>query len=184
MVIFSLLTTAFSSVFYGIIATALIMAILYIVLKEYNKEIVKSVTFYVTGVVLTILLITQCSMMIGAIQAKVSVDSAEIYLSQILEGTASAQDSQEVMDAITEKFPIIGNFIDLADFSGHDISDLPEAMHDTMKNYLNSYIWHRIWWTLGIIVAACVIVIIFAPARKSTNHDNIDVDEDMFLSEM
>lgn len=164
MTFFSLLTTAFSSVFYGIIVTAVIMAILYAVLKSLSKGIVQSVPFYVTGVVLAILLIVQCSLMIGAIQAKDAVDSAEIYLNQLLEdkyGTISAQDSQKVMDAITENFPIIGNFIDIADFSGHDISDLPEVMHDSMDSYLSSYIWHRVWWILGIIAVACIIAVCF-----------------------
>ena len=187
MVFFSLITTAFSSIFYGIVVTAVIMAILYAVLKSLSKGIVLSVPFHVTGVVLAILLIVQCSLMIGAIQAKDAVDSAEIYLNQLLEdkyGTISAQDSQKVMDAITENFPIIGNFIDIADFSGHDISELPEVMHESMESYLNSYIWHRVWWILGIVVMACVIVIIFAPARKSTARCHIDVDEDMFLSAM
>lgn len=163
------------------------MAILYVVLKSLSKGIVQTPVFFITGVVLAILLIVQTSLMIGAIQAKDAADSAEIYLNQLLEdkyGTISAQDSQKVMDAITENFPIIGNFIDIADFSGHDISELPEVMHESMESYLNSYIWHRVWWILGIVVMACVIVIIFAPARKSTARCHIDVDEDMFLSAM
>lgn len=49
------------------------------------------------------------------------------------------------MDAITEKLPIIGTYIDIADFSGHDISEIPKIMHDSMIDYLNSYIWHRVW---------------------------------------
>lgn len=187
MIFFSLLSTAASSIFYGIVVTAIILAILYAVLKSLSKGIVQSIPFYVTGVVLAILLIVQCSLMIGAIQAKDSVDSAEIYLNQLLEdkyGTISAQDSQKVMDAITENFPIIGNFIDIADFSGHDVSDLPEVMHETMTEFFSSYIWHRVWWILGFIAVACVIVIMFAPARKSRTRGHIDVDEDMFLSTM
>jgi predicted PurR-regulated permease PerM len=164
MIFFSLLSTATSSIFYGIIVTAVIMAILYAVLKSLSKGIVQSVPFYITGIVLAILLIVQCSLMIGAIQAKDAVDSAKIYLNQLLEdkyGIISAQDSQKVMDAITDNFPIIGNFIDIADFSGHDISDLPEVMHESMINFLSSYIWHRVWWILGIIVIACIVVMLF-----------------------
>jgi len=170
MTFFSLISTAASSIFYGIVVTAVIMAILYVVLKTLSKGIVQSIPFYVTGVVMAILLVIQCSLMIGAIQAKDSVDAAEIYLNQLLEdsyGTVSAQDSQKVMDAITENFPIIGSFMDIADFSGHDVSDLPEAMHDTMKSYLSSYIWHRVWWILGIIVVACLVVMLFDKRRPS-----------------
>ena len=180
MIFFSLLSTAASSIFYGIVVTAIILAILYAVLKSLSKGIVQSIPFYVTGVVLAILLIVQCSLMIGAIQAKDAVDSAEIYLNQLLEdkyGTISAQDSQKVMDAITENFPIIGNFIDIADFSGHDISDLPEVMHESMINFLSSYIWHRVWWILGIIVVACVIAVCFEKKggnRTSTYYSDFE----------
>lgn len=170
MTFFSLISTAASSIFYGIVVTAVIMAILYAVLRTLSKGIVQSIPFYVTGIVMAVLLVVQCSLMIGAIQAKDSVDAAKIYLNQLLEdsyGTVSAQDSQKVMDAITENFPIIGSFMDIADFSGHDVSDLPEAMHDTMKSYLNSYIWHRVWWILGIVVVACIVVMLFDKRRPS-----------------
>lgn len=172
MIFFSLISTAFSSIFYGVIVTAVVMAILYAVLKALGKGIVQSPVFYVTGVVLAILLITQFSLMIGAIQAKDATDAAELYMNQLLEdasGTVGANDSQRVMDAVTENFPIIGNFIDIADFSGHDVSNLAKSMHDSMNDYLNSYIWHRIWWILGIIVVACIIVTLFERRNYSRN---------------
>ena len=172
MIFFSLLTTAFSSIFYGVIVTAVVMAILYAVLKALSKGIVQTPVFFVTGVILAVLLIVQFSLMIGAIQAKDAADSAEIYLNQLVEdkfGAISAQDSQQVMDEITEKFPIIGSFIDIADFSGHDISELPEVMHDTMIDYLSSYIWHRVWWLVVIVVAACLVVMLYAKQSSSLN---------------
>lgn len=181
MTFISLITTAFSSVFYGVIVTAVIMAILYVLLKMLNDGIVQSIPFYVTGVVLAILLIIQCSLMIGAIQAKDTTEAVEIYLSQMVEGnygTVSAQDSQKVMDAITENFPIIGSFIDIADFSGHDISNLPKVMRNSMEEFLSSYIWHRVWWILGIIATACLIAICF---RKRPCDYSVDMNADLGL---
>lgn len=147
------------------------MAILYAVLKTLSKGIVQTPVFYITGVILAILLVVQFSMMIGAMQAKDAADSAKIALSQLVEeryGTVSAQDSQQIMDEVTERFPVIGSFLNIANFSGHDISELPETMHETMTNYLSSYIWHRVWWILGIIVVACVVVILF----ENNSQDN------------
>lgn len=164
MTFFSLLSTAASSFFYGIVVTAVIMAVLYAVLRSLSRGIVQTPVFYITGVILAILLIIQFSMMIGAMQAKDAADSAKIYISQLVEGyngTVSAQDSQKVMDAVTERFPVVGSFLNIADFSGHDISELPETMHETMTNYLSSYIWHRVWWILGIIVVTIFIVLLF-----------------------
>ena len=164
MTFFSLITTAVSSVFYGIIATAVVMAILYAVLKTLSKGIVQAPVFYISGGVLAVLLVIQFSLMIGAVEAKDAVDSAELYMNQFLEnsyGTINAQQSQQVLDKVTDEFPIIGTYLGMADFSGHDVSDLASSMHATMIDYLNSYIWHRVWWILGMIVVACIIVMLF-----------------------
>ena len=174
MTFFSLISTAISSIFYGLVVTAVIMALLYVVLKAISRNIVRTPVFYITGIVLAILLLIQTSLMIGAFQAKDAADSAEIYVSQLLEnsfGTVGAQDSQRVLDAITEEFPIIGTDLGLADFSGHDVSDLAESMHETMISYLNSYIWHRIWWILGFIFVACLVVVLFENSKQNNrNH--------------
>lgn len=179
MIFFSLITTAFSCIFYGILVTVAIMAILYAVLKAINKSIVQTPVFYITGVVIAILLLIQTSLMIGAIQAKDTAGAAHIYLSQMLEnsrGIISAQESQQVMNAITEKFPIIGTFADIADFSGNDLTELPEVVYNTLVDYLNSYIWHRIWWLLGILFVGCLIVIMFAKPNNEygrRQHDGL-----------
>lgn len=171
MTFYSLFTTAFSSIFYGVIVTVVIMALIYVLLKSLSKGIVQTPVFFVTGVVLAILLTIQFSLMIGAIQAKDAVDSAKIYLNQLLEnayGTVGAQDSQKILDAVTDEYPIIGSYIGVANFSGNDVTQLSETMHETMTTYLNSYIWHRVWWILGIIAIACVIVMMFDKRSPTT----------------
>ena len=85
-------------------------------------------------------------------------------MTQLLEnqnGTVTAQNSQQIMDAVTDHFPVIGSYLNLADFSGYDVSELPDVMYSTMIEYLNSYIWHRVWWILGFIIVACFIVALF-----------------------
>lgn len=175
MEFFSLISTAFSSVFYGVIVTAAIMAILYVVLKSISKGIVNTPVFFITGAVLAILLVIQSSLMIGAMQAKDAVDAAKIYLDQLLEtsyGTVGAQDSQKVLEAVTTEFPLLGTYFGFADFSGNDVSELSESMHETMTDYLSSYIWHRIWWMLGVIIVAVVIVCMFEKNGEQRSYSN------------
>lgn len=168
---FSLITTAISSIVYGVIITAVIMAILYGVLKSISKVMVQTPIFYLTGIVLAILLVVQFSLMIGAIQAKDAVDSAEVYLHQMLENDhsiVSANDSQRIFDSVREVYPIIGSFWGLADYAGHEASELPEVMHEVMSDYLTSYVWHRLWWILGIITVACLIVMLYDKRNPAT----------------
>ena len=56
MIFFQLFTTAFMSIFYGVVITAAVMAILYFLLRQFNSGIVESVPFYITGAVLFLLL--------------------------------------------------------------------------------------------------------------------------------
>lgn len=164
MIFFSLIFTAISSIFYGTIATAVVIVLLYAILRAVNKGMVQTPAFFITCFVLALLLVIQFSLFIGAIQAKDAVDSSEIYLTQLLENTngiVTAQDCQYLMDAITEEFPIIGSYISLANFSGYETSELPEVMHNSMLNFLDSYIWHRILWIFGFILIACFIIAFF-----------------------
>lgn len=164
MTFFSLLTTGIFCIFYGFVTTTAVMAILYAILRSVSKSIVKSIPFYVTGVVLATLLIIQFSLLIGAMEARCEVESAKIYLSQMLEnhtGIIGKQDSQRILDAVNDNFPIISSYIGLADFSGHDISEVAEPLTDSMDSYLSAYIWHRVFWILGIIVVSIVIVMLF-----------------------
>ena len=127
-------------------------------------------------------------MLIGAFQAKDAVDSAKIYIEQLVEGydgIVSAQDSQRILESVNEQFPVIGSFIGIANFSGNDVSNLAESMHETMISFLNSYIWHRIWWIWGIIVVACLIVMMFdkrspatgRPKRKASSASRKNYDD-------
>lgn len=172
MIFFSLFSTAFSSVFYGIVVTVTVMALLYFALKSVSKGIVQTPIFFVTGIVLAVLLAIQSTLLIGALEAKDATDAAELYLNQLLEGSQgviSAKESQQVMDALTEKFPLIGVYANIADFSGNDWAELPRVIHDTLTSYLNSFIWHRVWWSLAIIALACLVVMLFDKRALSSS---------------
>lgn len=147
------------------------MAILYAVLRSINDGIVRSVPFFVTGVILAVLLCIQCSLMVGAIQAKGTTEAVKIYLNQILEdysGNVGVQDGQEIFDQVTNQFPIIGTFIGYTDFSGHEISELPEVITSTINDFFTSFIWHRVLWILGIMFISCLIPMLY-DRRNSKN---------------
>lgn len=172
---FSLLTTAFSCIVYGVIVTTVIMAILYGILKCISKSITQIPIFYITGFVLAVLLIIQTTLLIGAIQAKDAADSAEVYLRQLLENdhrTVGANDSQHIFEAVKERYPIIGSFWGLADYTGYETSELPETMHEVMIEYLNSYIWHRVLWILGFIIVASFLVMLFDKPNQDKSKRN------------
>lgn len=175
MIFFDLFSTAFMSIFYGMVITCAIMALLYFLLKQIQKGVVESIPFYVTGVFLYVLLTIQISMMVGAFEAKSYIDGIEISISQMVEGASgivSAQESQQILDEITNDNPLFGVFINTCDFSGNDVEDLPHMMADKFREVLNTFIWHRFWWSLCVVMVAVVIAICARKRPVSYNIDN------------
>ena len=171
MVFFSIISMAFSCVFYAVIITAALMALLYAILKSISRNIVCSVPFYITGVVLAVLLTIQFTLLIGAVRCKCSIDSVQVFLEQNVEnstGVVSARESQKILDDMVEEFPLIGVFVGYANFSGNDVKNLPERMCDSMNSFFNKYILHRILWAMVLVVTACVIVMLYD--RRTTTH--------------
>ena len=176
---FSLLSTGISCIFYGIIATAVIMSILYFILKSLSKGIVKSIPFYITGVILAFLLTCNFSIALGAYQVKESTESMEVSLRQFAEqvsGVVNANESQAIFDMLIDDYPMLGNYLQLADFSGNHVADLAFAMPQEVRSEMNDVIWSNLLWALGYIVVACIVVMIFdkGQGRKAiVDYDNI-----------
>ena len=161
---FSLLGTGISCIFYGIIATAVIMIFLYVLLKCIGGGIVRTIPFYLTGFVLFILLSIQMSLMIGAMEVEDKVDAVEVRIEQIMEnfyGTLSATDSQHLLDRLNEEFPLMSLYVDTANFSGNNALTIASSMKEALDDYLDTYIWHRVFWSVGMIFIACLIAICF-----------------------
>lgn len=179
MEFFSLMSTAISSIFYGIVATVALMAILYAVLKALGNGIVETTAFYLTGAVLAVLLIIQFSLMIGAFGAKDAVESAQLYMNQLLEGQEGiigANESQQIFDQVTAEYPLIRTYIGVVDFSGNDLSNLSESMCATMTDYLKSYIWRRVFWILGMLAVALTTVFFFAKPNANLGRRRAPAD--------
>ncbi len=183
----SLIGTAFSCVIYGILITALIMGVLLALLLAINKDIFHSVVFYIVGILLALLLTFQFTLMMGAVEGQDAVDSAYDYICELVEsksGTIGVGESQEMLESITEEYPLIGLFVSKTDFMMVDSEELPDVFQETMTGFLDSYFWHRVWWSLGFIVIACLIVVFLPRSTKTRQKGVVDVNEDLFLTGM
>ncbi len=167
---FSLVETAVSSIFYGVMATCAVMAILYLILRTLDRGIVKTLAFYLTGIALAMLLFIQFSLLSGAYKAKGATDSAVNYLSQLSEEhdyTVGINDIKQELDSVFEKFPILGSFVDITNYTDQELSDLVDTLHETISDRINKYIWHRVLWIIGFIVVACTISVVFNRSYQS-----------------
>ena len=161
---FYLISEGFSCLIYGLLITVFIMATLYFVLKTMSEEAVRSVAFYITGPILGILLLANMTILSGAFMVKSETESMRLWLSQQLDGVygiVDMQSSQQVGDLLNKEFPLSGCFLNLFDFSGHTMDELPQVFYEVMNEEMNDVIWSRLLWSVGIMAAAVLIALYF-----------------------
>lgn len=172
-IFFSILSEGFTSLFYGIVITAFIMATLYFILSSLSKGTIRSIPFFVTGPILAFLLIVNMTLLVGAFTVKSETESMRLWLTQRLDGidgTADLQSSQQVGDMLNEQFPLSGCFLNLFDMSGHPIEELPQVFYEVINDEMNSIIWSRLLWSFGFIVAAMLVALYFDKGEGNRNN--------------
>lgn len=164
-----ILLYSFGSLFWGILIGLACLLVFYLLVKGWWKDAKFSPFTYLTGGVLGLLLIFQCTLICGSLAIMNKADEFESLVTQVVQQMADTgyaslsdvvdeQESQEVMDQLVENHPILGNYVDWADFSGHTLAELPASMTETLKSYLKRYIVRRLLWSLAFVVVAAVIV--------------------------
>ena len=81
-------------------------------------------------------------------------------------GIVNAKESQAVFDYLVDEYPLLGNYLQIADFSGNDISNLAMVIPEVVRKEMNHVIWSKFLWSLGYIVVACFIAILFEQGQR------------------
>lgn len=162
MLILHLITTAITTVFYGIIATVALMLLLFIIMRLIKSTVGKNILFYPVGLLLAILLVVQFTMLFGAREAMAVVDDMEtgvIMAKDGLENTAASVVPQQYLDELTDQYPIIGLYAEGIEVAGNTAGITVNAIAGTIREELSSYIWRRVWWIFGSALVACLIAL-------------------------
>lgn len=179
MIFFDLLSAAFSCVCFGFLATLVVMAILYVVLRQMSRGIVVSIGFYVSAAVLTLMLFVQLTMTFGAIKAKGYVDSIEADVSEMVEGVSgvvSSDESKQIVDELKSENRLFAMFMDNVDFEGNDVVELPHVIAQSYRDYLNSCLWNRFWWIVGSMVVAITVMVLTRKRSSMSGFDDMGDD--------
>lgn len=164
------------------------MATLFFLLKNLSNGVYRSISFYITGFILAILLTVNMTVIVGAVSVKQQTEAMRLWLMQQLdgqEGIADLQNSQMIGEALNEQFPLLGCFFNLFDMSGNSLNNLPEVFYETINSETNQIILSKSLWSAGFIVAAVLVALYFTKEdvgggrkkkRRSTaaRYNNID----------
>lgn len=166
-----LLTTATDCFLYGILLAAVTMLILYFMLQMISKSCVKTLPFYIAGIILAPLLVVQDSLIIAAFQAIGLVDAVEIDIQQIVgiydQTAKDINETQAILQQVGQDFPLIGWFADITNIQVENAQQLASTMTETLRDYLNTYLWKRIGWCTTFIILAIFITFL---ADKKNKH--------------
>ena len=175
-----LLTTATDCLLYGILLATVTMLILYFILQMISKSCVKTIPFYLAGIFLAPLLVVQDSLIVAAFQAKGMVDAVEIDIQQIIgvydQTAKDMNETQAILQQVGQDFPLIGWFADITNIQVENAQQLATVMTDSLREYLNTYLWKRIGWCTLFIFLAVLIAFLADKKNKhliqETNRNN------------
>ncbi len=163
--LFELLRFSFSSIIWGILITAICLALFFFLIRGWYRNATFTPISYVIGFFLFLLLAFQCTMIVGAIKI---INISPYYESQIqqLVGTyfppsqeITRQESEQVIDWLVTEYPILQHYFDSGEFTGYTAQQLPAVMGAEIRSFLRFYILRRLLWCLGFVIVGAVLVI-------------------------
>lgn len=162
--LFNILTYSMGSLLLGIILTIAGIGLMFVFVKLWWKVDTFTPMSFICGFILFFFLAFQSVLFCGAVTIKSYCDDIEIAINQIvdkipLNNRFSQEDSQLILNQISETWPLVGYYVNMADFEGHTPATIAKAMADELRSVMNWFILRRIGWSLLFVFIGAVAII-------------------------
>lgn len=161
--LWNIIQFSFSSLLWGILIALLCMALFVFIIKGWWKNALFTIWSYLIGFVLFLLLIFQCTMIVGSLKIVDTCDEYEAYFRQVVDSAyegwqeVSQRDADIIIKKSIAKFPLLEYYISGGEFFGHSAKNLPTVMADELRSFMWSYIIRRLLWCLGFVLVAGIL---------------------------
>lgn len=161
--LWNIIQFSFSSLLWGILIALLCMALFVFIIKGWWKNALFTIWSYLIGFVLFLLLIFQCTMIVGSLKIVDTCDEYEAYFRQVVDSAyegwqeVNQRDADIVIKKSIAKFPLLEYYISGGEFTGHSAKNLPTVMADELRSFMWSYIIRRLLWCLGFVLVAGIL---------------------------
>ena len=160
---FSIIQFSMGCLLWGILIALICMVLFYLAIKGWWKNAEFTVTTYITGAVLFILLSFQCILISGGIKIlhitdDIQLETERIVNSAFLPGAdLTMANCDDVVKQLVTDYPVLGEYFDTGYFQGYTVETLPAAMADVVREYIHSFIIRRLLWCLAFVIVGAVI---------------------------
>lgn len=164
--VFDILRYAIDSMVWGVLFALAGVALLFFLIKGIYPRYTYSPLSIIVGVILFVLLSFQSVFICGAFKVKAMTDNIERSINSYIPDdwkhyghTFTEDETQQIAENLIQEYPLFGCYVGGADFSGHDVDEIAESMVDEIHDFMNAYIWRRVFWSLGFVVVGTFIVV-------------------------
>lgn len=162
--LFQIVAYSIGNLFLGILLTVVGVILLFVLIQSWYRNSTFTLVSYIVGGILFLFLSFQSILLCGAVTIKSYSEDVECAINSWVAEVPSdipfnQEDSQHVLEQITEEWPLVGYFVGGADFTGHTSVTIAQAMAEELRSFMNYFILRRVGWSLLFIVCGVVIVI-------------------------
>lgn len=162
--LFQIVAYSIGNLFLGILLTVIGVILLFVLIQSWYRNSTFTPVSYIVGGILFLFLSFQSILLCGAVTIKSYSEDVECAINSWVAEVPSdipfnQEDSQHVLEQITEEWPLVGYFVGGADFTGHTSVTIAQAMAEELRSFMNYFILRRVGWSLLFIVCGVVIVI-------------------------
>lgn len=162
--LFNIINYSIGNLFLGVFITILGVALMFFLIKSWFNHKTFTTLSFIIGAILFVFLSFQSILLCGAVTIKTYTDEVEKNISEWVKNIPPSkefdkEDSQIIMNGIMEEWPLVGYFVDTADFTGHTSLNIAPSMADAIREYMNWFILRRVLWSLFFTITGAVIVI-------------------------
>lgn len=160
----NILMYSMGSLLLGVLLTIIGIVLMFMLIRSWWRNSTFTLMSFVVGVILFFFLSFQAVLLCGAVTIKSYCGDVEKTINDLVSNVPqdipfSTENSQQILDRISEEWPLVGYYVNMADFQGHTSATIGAAMADELRSYMNRFIWRRVAWSLCFVVVGAIIVI-------------------------
>ena len=166
LIFFEVLRYSLGSLFWGILLTLVGVGLLFFIIRGFYPRSTFTPLSFLVGAILFVLLAFQAVLLCGAVRIKGYSDEVRMCINRSIPAYWSGNtvdltpgECQELLDRVIEAYPLVGYYVDYADFRGFNTQNIADNMVDELHSYLNKFIWRRVGWSFLFVAIGAFIVI-------------------------